>query len=99
MSILQRRELVALRIHNQGTAVAAMLDATSLARQPDLAPSLQALTLPFGYLCGERDTKFSALARQAGLPYFLVPDAGHNAHRAEPAAFAGQLLSLLAPFY
>ncbi|WP_213989782.1 2-succinyl-6-hydroxy-2,4-cyclohexadiene-1-carboxylate synthase [Sodalis sp. dw_96] len=95
----QRRELVALRGHNQGTAIAAMLDATSLARQPDFLPSLQGLTLPFGYLCGERDGKFSALARQGALPCSLVPGAGHNAHRAEPAAFAAELLSLLAPLY
>jgi len=99
LSIGQRQELVALRSHNQGTAIAAMLDATSLARQPDLLQELQALPLPFGYLCGERDGKFSALARQRALLHVLVPGAGHNAHRAEPAAFAAQLLSLLAPLY
>ncbi|TCL07232.1 2-succinyl-6-hydroxy-2,4-cyclohexadiene-1-carboxylate synthase [Sodalis ligni] len=99
LSDAQRRELVALRRHNQGTAIASMLDATSLARQPDLLPSLQTLSLPFGYLCGERDAKFSTLARQGGLPCSLVPGAGHNAHRAEPAAFAAELLSLLAPLY
>jgi 2-succinyl-6-hydroxy-2,4-cyclohexadiene-1-carboxylate synthase len=56
------------------------------------------MTLPFGYLCGEHDDKFSTLARQSALPYTLVADAGHNAHRANPSAFADQLRSLLAPF-
>ncbi|WP_413723329.1 2-succinyl-6-hydroxy-2,4-cyclohexadiene-1-carboxylate synthase [Sodalis sp. RH24] len=94
-----RRQLVALRAANDGAAVAAMLLATSLARQPDLAARLRALDLPFGYLCGEHDGKFTALARGAALPLVPVPGAGHNAHRANPPAFAGQLLTLLAPFH
>lgn len=98
LSAAQRHALILLRSRNQGASVAAMLTATSLARQPDLLPALQAMTLPFGYLCGEHDVKFSTLARQSALPYTLVADAGHNAHRANPSAFAGQLRSLLAPF-
>lgn len=99
LSAAARRELVALRAGNDGAAIAGMLQATSLARQPDLAARLRALGLPFGYLCGEHDAKFAALARRARLPFFLVPGAGHNAHRANPPAYAGQLLALLAPFY
>ncbi len=95
----ERRGLCALRAANNGVAVAGMLEATSLACQPDLLASLRALPVPFGYLCGERDHKFAGLARQEGLPFSLVPGAGHNAHRANPPAFAGQLLSLLAPLY
>jgi 2-succinyl-6-hydroxy-2,4-cyclohexadiene-1-carboxylate synthase len=98
LSAEQRHSLIVLRSRNQGAAVAAMLAATSLARQPDLLLSIQAMTLPFGYLCGEHDDKFSTLARQSALPYTLVADAGHNAHRANPSAFADQLRSLLAPF-
>lgn len=97
LSAPQRQALIALRRHNQGRSIAAMLDATSLARQPDLLPSLQTLSIPFGYLCGEHDGKFTALAQQSALPFLSVPGAGHNAHRANPPAFAGQLLSLLAP--
>ncbi|NDL65271.1 2-succinyl-6-hydroxy-2,4-cyclohexadiene-1-carboxylate synthase [Enterobacteriales bacterium SAP-6] len=99
LSDAARRELVTLRAANDGAAIAGMLQATSLALQPDLSARLRALDLPLGYLCGERDGKFSALARRAALPFVLVPDAGHNAHRANPPAFAGQLLALLAPFY
>ncbi|GHL73448.1 hypothetical protein ECZU34_11960 [Escherichia coli] len=38
----QRRELVALRSNNNGTTLAAMLEATSLAVQPDLRANLSA---------------------------------------------------------
>ncbi len=93
----QRWQLCARRGNNNGVAVAGMLAATSLARQPNLLPELQTLSLPFGYLCGERDEKFSGLARQERLPFSLVPGTGHNAHRGNPPAFAGLLLPLLAP--
>lgn len=94
-----RRRLIRLRAANNGASVAAMLAATSLARQPDLTARLRSLGLPCGYLCGERDEKFSALARQAQLPLVKVPAAGHNAHRASPLAFADLLRALLAPCY
>lgn len=94
-----RRALVALRAANHGPAVGGMLQATSLALQPDLAARLSALELPFGYLCGSQDDKFTALARRAAFPLALVSGAGHNAHRANPPDFAGQLLTLLAPFH
>ncbi|MEA9389172.1 2-succinyl-6-hydroxy-2,4-cyclohexadiene-1-carboxylate synthase [Acerihabitans sp. TG2] len=93
----QRWQLCVRRGNNNGVAVAAMLSATSLARQPDLLPELQNLDVPFGYLCGERDQKFSALAQQGRLPISLVPGTGHNAHQGNPTAFAELLLSQLAP--
>lgn len=60
----QRRELVALRSNNNGATLAAMLEATSLAVQPDLRANLSARTFAFYYLCGERDSKFRALAAE-----------------------------------
>ncbi|TCW00302.1 2-succinyl-6-hydroxy-2,4-cyclohexadiene-1-carboxylate synthase [Biostraticola tofi] len=83
---------------NRGSGVASMLRATSLGLQPDLLPALKQLECRFGYLCGALDGKFRRLAQQAGLPLFLIPEAGHNAHRANPSAFAGQLHSRLLPF-
>lgn len=72
----QRRELVALRSNNNGATLAAMLEATSLAVQPDLRANLSARTFAFYYLCGERDSKFRAWRRN-WLPTamsFLAPD-------------------------
>jgi len=93
----QRASLIAKRRHNHGAAVAAMLSATSLARQPWLVPELHRLSVPFHYFCGEQDRKFQQLAAQASLPCELIPGAGHNAHRANPSAFARQLAQRLTP--
>ncbi|MGL9773775.1 MAG: hypothetical protein ACR5LG_07225 [Sodalis sp. (in: enterobacteria)] len=94
----QRADLMRLRADNRGAGIAAILMAGSLGRQADLLAPLRRLTLLFGYLCGVRDAKFSAVDEQARLPWWPIPAAGHNAHRGNPQAFAARLLSLLAPF-
>ena len=91
----QRSELIHHRSAGDGPALAAMLHATSLSQQPDLLPELRQLAVPFSYLCGEWDSKFIQLAMQAGLPLHTIPAAGHNAHRASPAAFSDRLTQLL----
>ncbi len=88
----QRRQLISLRSHNHPQALADMLLATSLAKQPELLPEVQRLGCPVHALCGEQDAKFRQLAQRAALPYDTVPAAGHNAHRANPSAF-GHLLA------
>ncbi|MEE3650824.1 MULTISPECIES: 2-succinyl-6-hydroxy-2,4-cyclohexadiene-1-carboxylate synthase [unclassified Brenneria] len=91
----QRASLVSLRRHNHGAAVADMLEATSLGRQPWLGEKLRRLAVPFAYLCGARDAKFQALAQQYALPLLSVAQAGHNAHQANPAAYAARILSFI----
>ncbi|SUP63555.1 2-succinyl-6-hydroxy-2,4-cyclohexadiene-1-carboxylate synthase [Yersinia enterocolitica] len=91
----QREQLVAVRANNHGPAVADMLEATSLGHQPWLLPALQCLSVPYSYLCGERDHKFQQLAHQYKLPLRTLARAGHNAHRANPGAFAALVLSFL----
>lgn len=91
----QRAALVALRQENNPVALAAMLEATSLSRQPNLQAAVQKLTIPFYYLCGERDKKFRSIAQGLGLSPNLIPGAGHNAHREVPDAFAARLFTLL----
>ncbi|WON75638.1 2-succinyl-6-hydroxy-2,4-cyclohexadiene-1-carboxylate synthase [Serratia sp. UGAL515B_01] len=85
---VNREALIAARANNHGPAVADMLEATSLGRQPWLVPQLQRLALPMLMLCGADDQKFMALTREASLPLRTVPMAGHNAHLANPAGFA-----------
>ncbi len=53
-----RQTLVSLRSHNDAVAVADMLEATSLGRQPWLVDAVRRRGLPFGYLCGAQDQKF-----------------------------------------
>ncbi|MBV7406216.1 2-succinyl-6-hydroxy-2,4-cyclohexadiene-1-carboxylate synthase [Enterobacter sp. ENT03] len=90
-----RRALVTLREHNNGAALAAMLNATSLSRQPDLRAALHARTFPFYYLCGEHDAKFRAIGDELAAPCLLIAAAGHNAHRENPAAVADRLAHIL----
>lgn len=92
LSEAQRQQLISLRSNNHPQALASVLLATSLAKQPNLLPELQRLACPVHLLCGEEDVKFSQLARRAALPYDTIPAAGHNAHRANPVAF-GRLLA------
>ncbi|AYM91173.1 2-succinyl-6-hydroxy-2,4-cyclohexadiene-1-carboxylate synthase [Serratia sp. T13T92] len=96
LSPVHREALIAARADNHGPAIADMLEATSLGRQPWLVPQLQQLALPVMVLCGADDHKFQALARDAGLPLQTVPEAGHNAHLANPADFAAALDAFLA---
>lgn len=92
----QRQQLVAARSHNHGPALATMVTACSLASQPDLRPIIAALPCPVHYLHGSDDVKFALLAAQlaASLPSLqchTIAAAGHNAHRAQPAAMAALL--------
>ncbi|EHD22590.1 MULTISPECIES: 2-succinyl-6-hydroxy-2,4-cyclohexadiene-1-carboxylate synthase [Brenneria] len=95
LNAAQRAGLVALRRLNYGPAVADMLEATSLGRQPWLGEKLRQLAVPFAYLCGAADAKFQALAAQYNLPLLSVARAGHNAHQANPAEYAARILSFL----
>lgn len=95
LNAVQRASLVARRRHNQGAAVADMLAATSLGRQPWLGEKLRQLVFPFVYLCGDQDTKFQLLAKQYNLPLLSVTQAGHNAHLANPAEYAARILSFI----
>ena len=91
----QREELITLRSQNNGATLAAMLQATSLAEQPDLRVALSACAAPFHYLYGERDHKFAALAAELHAERHVIPNAGHNAHRDNPAAVAASLAQIL----
>lgn len=92
LSEAQRQGLIKLRQHNKGEAIAHMLQATSLAKQPDFASKVRSISLPFFYFCGSYDQKFQQMARQNQLNLTLIEQAGHNAHQENPAQFA-RLLS------
>ncbi|WP_436856589.1 2-succinyl-6-hydroxy-2,4-cyclohexadiene-1-carboxylate synthase [Citrobacter tructae] len=91
----QREALVALRSRNNGETLAAMLEATSLAVQPDLRDALNARAFPFYYLYGERDSKFLALATELAASSHVIRNAGHNAHRENPAGVVDSLAQIL----
>ncbi len=91
----QRQALVTLRAENNGPRLADMLMATSLAVQPDLRAALSLRDYAFWYLCGERDAKFRAVVQELDASCHLIPHAGHNAHRENPAAVAHCLAQIL----
>jgi 2-succinyl-6-hydroxy-2,4-cyclohexadiene-1-carboxylate synthase len=96
----QRQQLIALRGQQDGRAIARMLAATSLARQPDHRAWLANSVLPTLWLCGARDQKFSALACQLArdcprLATDQIAHAGHNVHRDAPEAMAARLQAWL----
>jgi 2-succinyl-6-hydroxy-2,4-cyclohexadiene-1-carboxylate synthase len=84
----QRDELISNRAHNSGSAIAQMLVATSLAKQPFLLDELVSSESFVHYLCGEQDKKFLRLAEQSKLSFSVINNAGHNAHKEKPAQFA-----------
>lgn len=91
----ERKALITLRSQNNGITLAKMLEATSLAGQPDLRPALSPRHFSFDYLYGERDKKFAALAAELHAVRHEIPNAGHNAHRENPAAVAASLAQIL----
>lgn len=96
----QRQQLIALRCQQDGRAIARMLAATSLARQPDHRAWLADSALPTLWLSGARDQKFSALACQLArdcprLATDQIAHAGHNVHRDAPEAMAARLQAWL----
>lgn len=91
----QRSALVYTRRFNVGTHVAAMLMATSLAKQPALLSDLKAQSVPILYVCGDDDDKFRQLAKSSGLSVSYIRNAGHNAHKEQPEQYAQHLHTFL----
>ncbi|OAJ93840.1 2-succinyl-6-hydroxy-2,4-cyclohexadiene-1-carboxylate synthase [Vibrio bivalvicida] len=84
----QRQKLIDKRSANLGSSVANMLEATSLAKQDYLLDALKQSGVETHYICGDRDNKFSQLAKQSCLSFSQVAGAGHNVHVEQPQAFA-----------
>lgn len=100
LSATQRQQLIQRRQHNQGPAVADMLEATSLGRQPDYWPWLRAPQCPVHYLAPGQDPKFQQLGQavQACHPDIRLhpfDDAGHNLHQACPQQWQQTLQEIL----
>ncbi|EOY6969720.1 2-succinyl-6-hydroxy-2,4-cyclohexadiene-1-carboxylate synthase [Proteus mirabilis] len=94
----KRQLLVKKRSSNAGFCIAESLETLSLGHQPWLVAELQQLTLPFIWLCGEQDKKFQSIAQQYSLPLTTIPQAGHNAHQAQPDAYAAVINHVLSLF-
>lgn len=94
-----REAMIAKRCRgNQGIALAQVLDAVSLARQPNLWLYLQQPEVPVQYFApGDKDAKFQALGKRIAreCPQVWVKtfaDAGHNIHWEVPQQWSHQLI-------
>ena len=86
---LQKQNVISKRSkNNAGSSLAKMLRATSLSTQACLALELEKSEIPFYYLCGEKDLKFSQIGRALKCPFYGVKQAGHNAHHEQPERFS-----------
>ncbi len=91
----KRLNLIEKRQNNNRSAVAAMLEATSLAKQNYFLPSLSETKSNITFFIGEDDQKFRKIASDNKLNHQLIPNAGHNAHYENPESFTDALLVLI----
>ena len=84
------------RLRNSAKGLASALRHLGSGTQPPLWDELPRLRVPALLLGGERDTKFSAIARRMaeripGARVVLVPSSGHSPHLEAPARYAAEL--------
>ena len=91
----KRLNLIEKRQNNNRSAVAAMLEATSLAKQNYFLPSLSETKSNITFFIGEDDQKFRKIASDNKLNHQLIPNAGHNSHYENPESFTDALLVLI----
>lgn len=91
LSDTERECYIDSRKHNQGEQIAQMLEATSLAKQPDYTEKLKQTDKNIVFFIGEKDQKFRKMASSHQLPTQLIANAGHNAHRANAKNFVEKL--------
>jgi 2-succinyl-6-hydroxy-2,4-cyclohexadiene-1-carboxylate synthase len=83
------------RLRSAPGGLAAALRGLGTGALPSLWNRLDGLAMPCRFLAGERDAKFTAIAREmaASAPdatAAVIPDAGHAAHLEAPAAVAAE---------
>ncbi|ADO71832.1 2-succinyl-6-hydroxy-2,4-cyclohexadiene-1-carboxylate synthase [Stigmatella aurantiaca] len=101
----QREALRERRLSCTIEGLAGALECLGTGEQPDFWPALYRQRLPTLLLTGEKDTKFTQLARKMASELPVVwrhafPGCGHAPHLEAPEAYAGEVLSFLrTPWY
>lgn len=91
----ERSRYIEQRKHNRGEFIAQMLEATSLAKQPNYAGQLKQTDKNIIFFIGEQDQKFRQMAENNQLPTQIIPNAGHNVHQANPTGFTEALFAFI----
>ena len=86
----------ARRLQHTAAGLASSLRSMGLAGMPDWSPHLPEVRIPVTFVAGERDPKFSALARTCAdrtphARFEIVPGSGHNVVLERPDAIASLL--------
>jgi 2-succinyl-6-hydroxy-2,4-cyclohexadiene-1-carboxylate synthase len=89
--------LRAHRLRNSAEGLASALRHLGTGEQPPLWDELPRLRVPTLLLAGERDAKFTAIARRMaeripGARLLLLPSSGHSPHLEAPAAYVEALI-------
>ncbi|CAG9295339.1 2-succinyl-6-hydroxy-2,4-cyclohexadiene-1-carboxylate synthase [Celerinatantimonas diazotrophica] len=92
LSELERQHQIEIKRQYDPKPLAAMLEATSLARQIELSEKLAKLQFPIALVVGNEDTKFATLAEELlgklkQAKRYQIAGAGHNTHVAKPEEF------------
>ncbi|AHG74718.1 hydrolase [Mannheimia varigena USDA-ARS-USMARC-1296] len=95
LSDTERKCYIDSRKHNQGERIAQMLEATSLAKQPNYAEQLKQTDKNILFFIGDKDKKFRQMTEQHQLPVQIILKAGHNAHRGNTENFVEKLLAFI----
>ena len=93
----QRQHMKSRRLQNNPMALARVLRACSVGRQPPLWDRLPELTVPLRVVAGEKDNKYVDIAGQIGttgsdVQVAISPGCGHNTHF-ESAEYFARLLT------
>jgi len=85
------------RLRNSAAGLASALRYLGTGAQPPLWDELALLRIPTLLLAGERDAKFTAIARRMaeripGARLLLLPSSGHSPHLEAPAAYVEALI-------
>ena len=95
VAAVEREADRALRLENDAAGLAAALRGMGQAAVPDSSAALASLPMPVLLIAGERDQKYTAIARELaqlrGEKPAIVPGAGHNVILESPQAVAKAL--------
>ena len=88
----EKKLTIEKRSHNYGVFLANMLLSTSLSKQQSALSYLTATTLPITYFYGQKDTKFTGIAKlfpqTKNIKSQCFNGLGHNTHQQDPINYA-----------
>lgn len=95
LTFAERERYIQARLDNSGERIAQMLEATSLAKQPNYVEQVKQTDKNILFFIGEKDKKFRQMAEQYQLPLQIILNSGHNTHRGNAGDFVEKLVTFI----